>query len=730
MTRVRCTSAPALPTPVAGGHAVHGHLDAFCGGAGSAPRAAHGLLTSRPTGLAVALNAPFSEEVVRGGLQLLRNGRSAGNSGLPAELLRYALGLAPSPDEPPPNVLVPAITAVLNCWFRTGVVPAAANISLITPIHKRGDATELGNYRPIAVGEPLLRLFAALLNARLVAYTVSMGLRAPMQAGFRPGLSTVHQIFALQHLVDHARLHKQPLFCCFLDLKGAYDRVPRRVLWTALQRLGVHGQMLAAVQALYAHAQYAIHVGGRRGVSVESSCGVKQGCPLSPTLFGLLLDGLHWALLDGAPGAAPQLCCGRPVPDLGYADDFCLLGTSPAHLQRLLDVAHAFLTGVAMELSVDKTKVLVFGASPGNASAWTARRGAAWAAVPPAAWTCGGLLLERVAEYKYLGVVFSAVAGIGQAAFTRLRGQLFASWERLREQFGNLHDGLSFALHRAMFQQSVPSAGSYACEAWGLRRLRGPAIQAREQVAQSHVQLWRRLLRVRSGVAGAFVLRELGVLSPDTLWLRGAARFWNTLVAAPAGSLHRAVAMSDWADAVDARVQNWAWSLHRTLCDLGYHLPLERQHMPPLDVHAVLALHAIREQHSWEGLELNPHTCASARAHHCKYLRWFALPADTARNAFLRLHSFRISRRVLQFRIGCHKIPIVAGQHQRPSVPRAARLCLHCNMDALGDEYHVLYECPATRAARAPFAHLFPPGCVMLEFMNHADTRAVERMNE
>ena len=321
---------------------------------------------------------------MRGGLQLLRNGRSAGNSGLPAELLRYALGLAPSPDEPPPNVLVPAITALLNCWFRTGVVPAAANVSLITPIHKRGDATEPGNYRPIAVGEPLLRLFAALLNARLVAYTESMGLRAPMQAGFRPGLSTVHQIFAFQHLVDHARLHKQPLFCCFLDLKGAYDRVLRRVLWAALQRLGVHGQMLAAVQALYAHAQYAIHVNGRRGVSVESRCGVKQGCPLSPTLFGLLLDSLHWALLDGAPGAAPQLCCGRPVP-VGYADNFCLLGTSPAHLQRLLDVAHAFLTGVAMELSVDKTKVLVFGASPGNTSAWTARRGAAWAAVPPAA---------------------------------------------------------------------------------------------------------------------------------------------------------------------------------------------------------------------------------------------------------------------------------------------------------------------------------------------------------
>ena len=70
-------------------------------------------------------------------------------------------------------------------------------------------------------------------------------------------------------------------------------------------------------------------------------------------------------------------------------------------------------------------------------------------------------------------------------------------------------------------------------EARALRGPAGPAIQAREQVAQSHVQDWRRLLRVRSGVAGAIVLRELGELSHDTLWLRSAVRFWKTLVAAP-----------------------------------------------------------------------------------------------------------------------------------------------------------------------------------------------------
>ena len=108
----------------------------------------------------------------------------------------------------------------------------------------------------------------------MVAHTEAAGLRAPSQAGFRPGVSTVHQAFALQHLVDRAARLRQPLLCCFLDLKGAYDRVPRALLWQALARLGVPATLLAAIQSLYTHAEYAISAGGRRGAGVPSVCGV------------------------------------------------------------------------------------------------------------------------------------------------------------------------------------------------------------------------------------------------------------------------------------------------------------------------------------------------------------------------------------------------------------------------------------------------------------------------
>ena len=127
-----------------------------------------------------------------------------------------------------------------------------------------------------------MRLYASVLNQRLLDFTEQHDLRAPSQAGFRPALSVVHQLFSLQHLSERQRQRRQRLFVCFLDLKGAFDHVPRPLLWQILQRLGIHGKMMAATRSLYSTAAIAVRIQGRRGPALPSGTGVKQGCPLSP----------------------------------------------------------------------------------------------------------------------------------------------------------------------------------------------------------------------------------------------------------------------------------------------------------------------------------------------------------------------------------------------------------------------------------------------------------------
>ena len=60
----------------------------------------------------------------------------------------------------------------------------------------------------------------------------------------------MHQLFALQHFVDKHFGSGQPLYTCFIDLKGAYDKVQRPLLWLVLQRLGLPVQMNQAIKSL------------------------------------------------------------------------------------------------------------------------------------------------------------------------------------------------------------------------------------------------------------------------------------------------------------------------------------------------------------------------------------------------------------------------------------------------------------------------------------------------
>ena len=141
-------------------------------------------------------------------------------------------------------------------------------------------------------------------------------------------------------------------------------------------------------------------------------------------------------------------------------------------------------------------------------------------------------------------------------------------------------------------------------------------------------------------------------------------------------------------------------------------------------VEDVITLSDARAQQCWDACDICPRTCPTDGARMCKYVRWFAQPADVRRNAFLRLRlTLAQLFKVLRFQLGYSQLPVTIGQRRR--VRRRKRFCRCCNQGALGDELHVLFECPATEAARAPFAHLFPPGCTMLQFVWHQDTFSV-----
>ena len=653
------------------------------------PSAAFPIQPPAPTDLRAALDAPISLEEVQVGLQRLHNNRASGKHGLPAEFLRYAQG------ESSPHVLAPVLVDVFNAAFLAGIVPADLHSGLITPVFKKGDQLDPTNYRPIAVTEYILRLYASILNARLLLFTESAELRVESQAGFRPGLSTVHQLFTFQHFLDS----HQPLYVCFLDLKGAYDHVDRDLLWEALRRLGISGRMLNALQSMYANCSVAVKVGGRISPSLPSLTGLKQGCPLSPTLFGLFSDGLHRYLLHNCPSAGPQLQCGRYVPILGYADDFALLATTPVGLQRSLDAVFELCQSIGMVVSIDKSKVMVF--SP--------------CMVGPYQWSCGGVPLQWVAQYKYLGIIFDAVQGMG-LTFDRLRSRMMGSWAQLRRQYGNLQCVRSVGLLLQLYEACVPPAGSYGCEVWGLRDLPASSRKGRDALGSSHLQFLRALATVPTSVGIVVLLQELGQRPLSHLWWQRVVCFWNSLCSLPDDSLYRQVALDDVSDASTRHVKNWAWSFRRSLRAVGYEFAFTT--LLPICLGTVLQLLDAPTAQLLGTLDICPRTCPSQNATLCTYLRWFAKPSGVRRpKSLLQLPiSSRCMSVFLRFRMGCHSLPVVRGR--RSGVPRRLRLCSYCASHSVGDERHFVFDCIVLTPIRVKYLDLFGPTIVtMQQFM-------------
>ena len=557
---------------------------------------------------------------------------------------------------------------------------------IFTPVFKKGDESDTSNYRPIAVGEPLCRLYAAILNSRIVNWAETNGLRAPCQAGFRPRLSTEHQLFALRHFIDRSKSQKQPLFAAFVDLKKAYDSVQHPLLWAALQRKGIHGKMLAGIQSLYDGGDMSMKISGSSGASGTARVGVRQGCPLSPTLFGIFFDSLD-AQLQAESAAAGVECRGVRVPGLFYADDVALLSPSAQGLQQLLDTMQSFCVTNGLTISVLKTEVVVFGGGHQQCQ-----------------WHVGGHRLKRSESFIYLGMLFHEDRHIKHAVQHRLaRG--YAAQGSIFSRYAGLGCANSVQLLVRLQQAILQPCASYACEVWAPA---SACIGPFRNLQQLQRAFLRRACRVKTSVPVDIIFQELQQMRWHDFWWRRVSSFWSALVEADTGSLHSII----FHDAIQLALAgckfSWAAQVLQCFSALDEPLPLVAGAPIAIDIDLLQELFLRDRLASFDSLPQDPRLAPSAGVKLCTYHRWFGRPQNAACPSYwespmgnAKLH------RILRFRMGSHHLPVEEGRHF--NLPRASRVCNLCNTDALGDERHMLLECPALADLRLQFSSLLLP---------------------
>ncbi|XP_068739485.1 uncharacterized protein [Montipora capricornis] len=117
-------------------------------------------------------------------------------------------------------------------------------------------------------------------------------------------------IFSLCQLQENCREQQQPLFLAFVDLtKAAFDLVSRSGLFKIfkifkiLQKIGYPSKLLAIITSFHQDMQSTVCFDGANSNAFPVSSGVKQGCVLAPTLFGIFFSMLlQYAFVDFTEG--------------------------------------------------------------------------------------------------------------------------------------------------------------------------------------------------------------------------------------------------------------------------------------------------------------------------------------------------------------------------------------------------------------------------------------------
>ncbi len=205
----------------------------------------------------------------------------------------------------------------------------------------KGSQSDPEAYRGLVVFPVVSRAAARVWARRLDCWAEAAGALPDTQWGFRRGRSTSGAHLVLRRLVEEARrgawAEDDPVVV-FLDLRSAYPRVARSLLWRLLRHWGLPPRVLARLRDLHDAPEYVVRSAGVEAPAYVPPRGLREGCPTSPVLFNIyvaaamqmfaarrrelawarsLAVGLAW---EDGPGAFAW-------GSLQFADDTTLLGS-------------------------------------------------------------------------------------------------------------------------------------------------------------------------------------------------------------------------------------------------------------------------------------------------------------------------------------------------------------------------------------------------------------------
>nr|GEW59701.1 hypothetical protein [Tanacetum cinerariifolium] len=225
------------------------------------------------------------------------------------------------------DIVADDFVAAVSEFFTNGKILKELNHTIIALIPKVSSPTRVNDYRPISCCNVMFKCISKIIANRIkecLKILVSSN-----QSTFVPGRSIADNILLTQELMHNYHVDRGLPRCAFkVDIQKAYDTVDWDFLSKVLSGFGFHSRMVGWIMECVTTTSFFISINGSLYGFFKSKRGLRQGDPLFPYLFTLIMEILTLMLQRGVRNAPSftyhRYCSKLELINLCFADDLFL----------------------------------------------------------------------------------------------------------------------------------------------------------------------------------------------------------------------------------------------------------------------------------------------------------------------------------------------------------------------------------------------------------------------
>jgi len=185
-----------------------------------------------------------------------------------------------------------ALYLVVDQVIQNGKMPTSWEGAFTTLIPKKvGEGKILESIRPICLMNTAAKIVTSVWAKRLSKSLEQQLVLEGSQEGFRPNRSTRRQISRFISALQDVEQNQGTICVTFLDFENYFNTISLPALFLLLRKFGMNENNVQALESCYEHLHMrVVHANGEKSAKIPLHCGLRQGCPLSPILGGVVVN--------------------------------------------------------------------------------------------------------------------------------------------------------------------------------------------------------------------------------------------------------------------------------------------------------------------------------------------------------------------------------------------------------------------------------------------------------